>query len=60
MGERIYKGCEKVFEAKKFENLKEMITNTKKDIILQHCSKMLRKCNKKSRKRTCSFTEKRI
>ena len=31
MGERIYKGCEKVFEAKKFENLKEMITNTKKE-----------------------------
>ncbi len=31
MGERIYKGCEKVFEAKKFENLKEMITNTKNE-----------------------------
>ncbi len=31
MGERIYKGCEKVFEVKKFENLKEMITNTKNE-----------------------------
>ncbi len=29
MGERIYSGCEKVFEAKKFNNLKEMINNTK-------------------------------
>ena len=31
MGERIYKGCERLFEVKKFENLKEMITNTKKE-----------------------------
>ncbi len=29
MGERICSGCEKVFDAKKFNNLKEMINNTK-------------------------------
>ena len=31
MGERIYTGCERVFEATKFNNLKEVITNTKKE-----------------------------
>ncbi len=31
MGERIYSGCEKVFDATKFNNLKEMINNTKKE-----------------------------
>ena len=31
MGERIYKGCERIFEAKKFNNIKEMIDNTKKE-----------------------------
>ena len=31
MGERIYKGCERIFEAKKFNNIKEMINNTKKE-----------------------------
>ncbi len=31
MGERIFTGCEKVFEAKKFDNLKEMINNTKSE-----------------------------
>ncbi len=31
MGERIYSGCEKVFQAKKFNNLKEIINNTKKE-----------------------------
>ena len=29
MGERIYKGCERIFETQKFENIKEMINNTK-------------------------------
>lgn len=29
MSERIYKGCEKIFEAQKFENLKQMINHTK-------------------------------
>lgn len=29
MEERIYSGCERVFEARKFNNLKEMINNTK-------------------------------
>lgn len=31
MGERIYSGCEKVFSAKKFNNLKEIINNTKSE-----------------------------
>ncbi len=31
MGERICSGCEKVFNATKFNNLKEMINNTKKE-----------------------------
>ena len=31
MGERIYSGCEKVFDATKFNNLKEMINNTQKE-----------------------------
>ena len=29
MGTRIYKGCERIFDAEKFANLKEMIQNTK-------------------------------
>ena len=29
MKERIYKGCERIVEAKKFNNLKEMVENTK-------------------------------
>lgn len=31
MGERIYTGCERIFEAKKFNNLKEIINNTKSE-----------------------------
>lgn len=31
MGERIYSGCEKVFNATRFNDLKEMINNTKKE-----------------------------
>ncbi len=31
MGERIYKGCERIFKAKKFNNIKEMMNNTKKE-----------------------------
>lgn len=31
MGERIYRGCESVYNAKKFNNLKEIINNTKKE-----------------------------
>lgn len=31
MGERIYSGCEKVFNATKFNDLKEMINNTKNE-----------------------------
>jgi len=29
MSERIYKGCERIFEAQKFENLKQILSNTK-------------------------------
>lgn len=31
MGERIYSGCEKIFNATRFNDLKEMINNTKKE-----------------------------
>ena len=31
MSERIYKGCERIIKAKKFENIKELITNTKEE-----------------------------
>ena len=31
MGERIYRGCERVHQYKKFNNLKEIINNTKKE-----------------------------
>ncbi len=31
MGERIYQGCERIFKAKKFNNIKEMMNNTKKE-----------------------------
>lgn len=31
MSERIYTGCERIIEAKKFENIKELITNTKEE-----------------------------
>ena len=29
MSERIYKGCERIFKAQKFENLKQILKNTK-------------------------------
>ena len=31
MSERIYTGCERIIKAKKFENIKELITNTKEE-----------------------------
>ena len=31
MGDRIYRGCERVYEAKKFNNLKEIINNSKQE-----------------------------
>jgi long-chain acyl-CoA synthetase len=31
MGERIVQGCERIYEAKKFNNLKEILENTKKE-----------------------------
>lgn len=53
MGERIYKGCERIFEARKFENLKEMINNTKK----QFGSEVAFKFKTKDSMRTMSYDE---